>query len=78
MKQWNSVNEILDFAINNEQEAHDFYMNLSAKMERPWMTEIFKKFAAEEMGHKKKLEGVKSGKNWGPSDKKSLDLKIGD
>jgi rubrerythrin len=38
MKQWNSVNEILDFAINNEQEAHDFYMNLSAKMERPWMT----------------------------------------
>jgi rubrerythrin len=78
MKQWNSVKEILDFAINNEQEAYDFYMELSAKMDRPWMTEIFKNFAAEEMGHKKKLEGVKSGKKWGASDKKSLDLKIGD
>ncbi|MGC8657740.1 MAG: ferritin-like domain-containing protein [Desulfomonilaceae bacterium] len=78
MKQWNSVDEILDFAIGNEQQAHDFYNDLSAKMERPWMSEIFKNFAKEEMGHKRKLEDIKAGKKWGASNKKALDLKIGD
>ncbi|MCL5126379.1 MAG: ferritin family protein, partial [Deltaproteobacteria bacterium] len=78
MKQWKSVDEILDFAIGNEQQAHDFYNDLATKMDRPWMSQIFKNFAKEEMGHKRKLEDVKAGKKWGASDKKALDLKIGD
>jgi rubrerythrin len=78
MQQWKSVNEILDFAIDNEQQAHDFYVGLGEKMDRPWMAEIFKSFAKEELGHKRKLENIKAGKQWGPTEKKALDLKIGD
>jgi rubrerythrin len=78
MKQWNSVDEALDFAIANEQEAHDFYAGLAGKAEKPWMAAVFEGFAKEELGHKAKLEGVKKGNLLKPSEKKIADLKIGD
>ncbi|MFH0825776.1 MAG: ferritin family protein [Pseudomonadota bacterium] len=78
MQQWKSVDEVLDFAISQEEEAAKFYTDLSAKMDRPWMSKIFNDFAKEELGHKKKLEGVKAGKTLVPAQKKVLDLKIGD
>jgi len=78
MQQWKSVDEILDFAIGQEQQAFDFYTDLSARMERPWMSGIFKGFAQEELGHKRKLEQIKSGKRLLSSQSKVLDLKIGD
>lgn len=71
-----NVDQILDFAIQREQEAHDFYMDLAKKLERPGMKEIFTQFAGEELGHRKKLESVKAGKRLMPSEKKVLDLKI--
>jgi rubrerythrin len=78
MKQWKSVDEILDYAIEQEQESYEFYTGLSARMERPWMSEIFKSFAQEEMGHKKKLIDIKAGKRLLAAESKVLDLKIGD
>lgn len=72
----NNVDEILDFAIQREQEAHDFYMDLAKKMERPGMKEIFTQFAGEELGHRKKLESVKQGKRLLPAAGKVLNLKI--
>jgi rubrerythrin len=78
MQQWKSVDEILDFAIGQEQQAFEFYTDLSGNMERPWMSEIFKGFAQEELGHKRKLEEIKSGKRLIASQSKVLDLKIGD
>jgi len=78
MQQWKSVDEVLDFAIGQEQEAFQFYTDLSARMDRPWMSEIFKSFAQEELGHKRKLEDIKVGKKLLPSQSKVLDLKIGD
>ncbi len=78
MQQWKSVDEVLDFAIGQEQEAFQFYTDLSARMDRPWMSEIFKSFAREELGHKTKLEDIKTGKKLLPSQSKVLDLKIGD
>jgi rubrerythrin len=78
MQQWKSVDEVLDFAIGQEQEAFQFYTDLSARMDRPWMSEIFKSFAQEELGHKRKLEDIKTGKKLLPSQSKVLDLKIGD
>ena len=78
MQQWKSVDEVLDFAIGQEQEAFQFYTDLSARMDRPWMSEIFKGFAQEELGHKRKLEDIKTGKKLLPSQSKVLDLKIGD
>ena len=73
-----NLEEILDFAIEREQEAHDFYMDLATKAERPGMGGLFTQFAREEMGHKKRLEGIKKGtRSFSPS-KTVVDLKIGD
>ncbi len=51
---FNSVDEILDFAIEKEQDAADFYTNLGDKMAREHMKKVFHGFAKEEMGHKAK------------------------
>jgi len=78
MQQWNSVDDILDFAIGQEEEAAQFYTGLAGKMDRPWMSSIFKAFAQEELGHKRKLLEIKSGKLLTPAERKVLDLKISD
>jgi len=74
----NSVDEILDFAIGEEEKAAQFYTDLAAKMDRPWMKQIFESFAREEVGHKQKLLSVKEGKQLLPAEEKVLDLKIAD
>ena len=76
--QFDSVDAVLDFAIKNEQDASDFYTELAAKMEKPYMKQAFEGFAAEERGHKAKLEAVKKGKSAKLTKAKVLDLKIGD
>jgi rubrerythrin len=75
---FDSVDSVLDFAIKNEQEASDFYTDLASKMEKPHMKQIFQGFAAEEKGHKAKLEAVKRSEKTKLSNAKVLDLKIGD
>ena len=75
---FNSVDELLDFAIKEEEDAAAFYAGLSDRMEKPYMKKVFSDFSKEEMGHKAKLLGVKEGKHLEPSSKKILDLKIGD
>ena len=78
MEQWKSVDEILDFAIGQEEQAAQFYTDLSGRMDRPWMSKIFSDFAKEEEGHKRKLLDVKAGKQLAPVEKQVIDLKIGD
>lgn len=78
MPQWNSVDEVLDFAIGQEEEAAKFYTELAEKAEQQWMQGIFRQFAKEEKGHKQKLLDVKSGKLLVPAQKKVLDLKMSD
>ena len=73
-----TVDEILDFAIEKEEEAHDFYIKLAGKMENPVMAQVFKDFALEELGHKEKLLEIKSGKRLIAEEKKVLDLRIAD
>jgi rubrerythrin len=75
---FDSIDAILDFAIQKEQDAHEFYTELAENVERKAMKEVFLGFAKEELGHKAKLEGVKSGKKMLSSEKKVLDLKIGE
>ena len=73
-----NADELLDFAIQGEQEAHDFYMDLAERVERPAMKKLLTQFAREELGHKAKLEGIKKGaRSFAPA-KKVVDLKIGD
>ena len=76
--EFDSVDSVLDFAIKNEQAASDFYTDLASKMEKPQMKKIFQGFAAEERGHKAKLEAVKKNEKSKLSQAKVLDLKIGD
>ncbi len=56
------LEEILEFAIDREQEAVDFYLELAEKVAAPAMKDVFKQFAGEERGHKSKLQAVKAGR----------------
>ena len=61
MEHFESAEEILEFAIEREVESHEFYMRLAESVERPLMRKVFEDFAAEELGHKAKLEAAKRG-----------------
>jgi len=71
-----NVDEILDYAIDREQEAHDYYIGLADRSQRPGMDLLFKQFASEELGHKRKLESIKAGKRIPSTAKRVMDLKI--
>jgi len=75
---WESVDDLLAFAIDKEQEAIEFYTDLAERTDRPAMKTVFKEFAAMEKGHKTKLENVKTAGTLTPSSSKVLDLKIAD
>jgi rubrerythrin len=74
----NSVNEILDFAIDREQDAADFYINLAERASSAWMKDILLGFSKEEMRHKGKIKSVKKGEKLLSSEQQVLDLKISD
>lgn len=73
-----SVNEILDFAIEKEEEARLFYLEWAQKLENKALSEQFVLFAGEELKHKEKLQRVKSGSTFKPVSKQVTDLKIVD
>jgi len=73
-----NADELLDFAIAGEQEAHDFYMDLAERVERPAMKKLLTGFAREEAGHKRKLESIKKGSRSFPYADDVVDLKIAD
>jgi rubrerythrin len=60
MKEFSSINDILDFAIMAEQEAVDFYSGLANSAADDRTKQIFIDFAKEEIGHKAKLMNIKS------------------
>jgi len=78
MREWISVDDVLDFAIGEEEGAVAFYTALAERAESPGMRKAFQEFAREEMGHKDRLMAVKSGATFNPSDQSVEDLKIGD
>jgi rubrerythrin len=73
-----SVDKVLDFAIEKEEDAATFYTDLAGKMDRPYMKDVFLGFAREEKGHKAKLMAIKEGKLMMPAERQIADLKIGD
>ena len=77
MDKFESVDDILEFAIAGEAAANQFYMELAGKMENPEMAKIFEDFAKEELGHKAKLEAVKQDKTLEPTEEVA-NLKIAD
>lgn len=50
---------LINLAITKEVEAAQFYEELAASAQRPEMREVFQEFAAQEWGHKRRLEELK-------------------
>jgi rubrerythrin len=78
MKEFKNANDILDFAIENEQNAVDFYNRLSKIAQTNDMQSTFEQFAREEIGHKKRLLDIKERGIFTLSGEKVADLKIAD
>ena len=78
MIQWQSVDEVLDFAMEREQESVDFYTDLAGRMEKAYMREVFQGFAREELGHKARIQAIKDGRLLASVAGQVMDLKIGD
>ncbi len=79
MKYFNSIDETLDFAIEQEQIAVDFYSKLAKNAKSNDLKKIFLDFVKEEMGHKLKLQKIKKeGVFSDENPKEVLDLKISD
>jgi rubrerythrin len=78
MTEFKSVDDILDFAIKEEQKASDLYTSLAARSRNRMIQEVFIQFSREELGHKKKLESIKRKDYVVVSREKVMDMKIGD
>lgn len=48
--------KVIDFAIENEVEAYEFYRDAAVKVKDQNLKEVFKELAEEELGHKKFLK----------------------
>jgi rubrerythrin len=78
MKEFSSVDDILTFAIDKEEEAFQFYTDLANQADRPGMHQVFEELSKEELGHKEKLIAIKEGKQLIPAEQRIMDLKISD
>ncbi len=78
MEAFKSVNDILDFAVQAEQEAVDFYAGLAQEARNEEMRGVFTQFAREEMGHKARLLHIKTTGQYTLGREKVMDLKLAD
>ena len=78
MKAFETIDDILEFAMQSEQEAIDFYTQLAAKMKNKQMQEVFLEFAREEVGHKARLQKIKDERVFDLETEHVNDLKIAD
>ncbi len=74
----NTVDEILDYAIDQEQQAAAFYASLAERAEKAGMKEILLDFSREEQRHKERLLAVKQGERELTPAQNVIDLKISD
>ena len=59
--EFQSVDQVLDYAISKEEEAAVLYTELAERSERPGMRDAFLEFAHEEEGHIRHLESIRAG-----------------
>jgi rubrerythrin len=78
MEKFNSIDDVLDFAINAEQNAVDFYNQLAENSKTEDMRFVFTSFAQEEINHKARLTKIKKEGTFKVESKKITDLKISD
>lgn len=76
MLTFQTVDEVLDFAIREEEEAHAFYKGWKEKLTMPGSQKVFDELAKEELKHKALLLDIKNGKKFQITTEKVTDLKI--
>ena len=74
----NTVDEVLDYAIDQEQQAADFYASFAARADKAGMKKLLLEFAEEEKRHKERLLAVRTGERKLTPEKEVLDLKVSD
>jgi rubrerythrin len=78
MDNFKSIDEILEFAIENEIRAAKFYEELSDQAKTKSMKETFEKFSKEERGHEARLKKIKQEGKFKSSNKDIIDMKMSD
>ena len=78
MKEFENINDILDFAINEEQKAVDLYTILAGNADNKEVKKVFTDFAKEEINHKARLITIKENGLFTMKPESVTDLKIGD
>ena len=76
--EFHGVEDVLDFAIGKEQEAHDLYARVADMVRRPGLRQTFLELAEMELGHRRRLEGIKASGLGGFPDDTVENLKISD
>ncbi|MBI5531562.1 MAG: ferritin family protein [Deltaproteobacteria bacterium] len=74
----NNFNTLLEFAIEQEQAAVDFYTDLASKVKEPHVRETLLEFAEQERRHKVKLQAIRTRPEVPKPSGKITDLQIGD
>lgn len=76
MPEFSSMDDILNYAIRQEEDAYAFYMEWAGKAKNLRLVRLFEQFAAEEMAHKNfLLKNKENGSELSTLDQKTL-LKI--
>ncbi len=78
MKEFKSVDDILVFAIDEEQKAVDFYSKLASNARSEEMKDVFTEFAEEEIKHKTRLTKIREEGIFDMPKDAVHDLKISD
>jgi rubrerythrin len=78
MNEFNSIDEILAFAMNEEQQAVEFYTSMADSSKTEDMKQVFIEFAEEEMGHKARLAKIRMEGSFSLEAGAIMDLKIAD
>ncbi len=60
--QFKDLNDIIDFAIEKEREAAEFYINVSKQEQFSGKKQMLQEFSTEERKHEKLLQDLKAGK----------------
>lgn len=76
--QFGQLQEIIDFAIEREQEAIDFYSDVASRMKTRSLADELRKIAAMEVQHKDRLQRIDLVATAADRARKVADLKIAD
>jgi rubrerythrin len=78
MQEFKSIDDVLQFAMNEEQKAVDFYNSLAENANNEDMKRVFEQFAQEEVGHKARLSQIREEGLYSMSSEKVTELCIAD